>query len=40
MHALIRELIVLYTGLLQLHGHVMPATRNGECVRDARTLEA
>ncbi|HEY6942635.1 hypothetical protein [Dokdonella sp.] len=27
MHALIRELIELCTGLLQRQGHVLPATR-------------
>jgi len=43
MHGLMRELIRLYTGLLQLQGYVLPAmgARAGDDrPRDGRPLEA
>ncbi len=44
MRALMRELIELYTGLLQLQGYILPATgaRAGDAdrARDGRSLAA
>lgn len=42
MRTLMRELIELYTGLLQLQGYVLPATRAHDAhrPRGARAFEA